>query len=278
MNIRYGSRFIFIKRNLEDILKPLVPYWSDQDIGCNIESETLNKMASDVLADVYAIYVGGDAYYSTMKKFYIPLLYDLVVQERAGYPNADYLHSKFSISSLRSRVCNSAHIFAYGDNEVNNGYKEYIEQWETLSLNLNRHSILKTDIHNKQKKSELLDELDFMGCEIKKIDAEIAKSKILSQMSNLINIKHTGEDNRDFINNNLYNIQEKGTVANLLSGTPSVIKLNKMWLNNEEWLRPRHILSMYTENENMNRNSLLFMLGNHEFIKDRYGVDFSHDQ
>lgn len=264
------DEIISMKENLEDILKPLAPHWSDQDIGCNIESMTLNKMASDVLADIYAICVGGDAYYSTMKKFYIPLLYDLVVQERAGYPNTDYLHSKFSISSLRSRVCNSAHIFAYGDNEVNSGYNEYIEQWETLSINLNRHSILKTDIHNEQKKSALLDELDFIGCATKKFGAELIKSKILPKMSNLISEKHTGKDNLDFINNNLYNIQEKGTVANLLSGTPSVNQLNEMWLSNKKWLRPRHILSMYTENENMNRNALLFMLGNHEFIKGRY--------
>jgi len=259
------EEIIQMKEKINDIVEPFAHNWNDQDIYYNVSEATVEKLTGDVLADIYAICVGGDAYYSTMEKFYVPLLYDLNVHERSNVPTPDYLHSSFSISSLRSRICNLTYSNIYGNHEKTNLCNDKIENWEILSSNINRYYILKNGGNE-----ELLSEINTMNQEIRNVGRKIEKSNIVHKMQNLIDYKHTDKEYIDLINQNIYGIHEEGTVINLLSGSPTIVQLKKMWVENE-WLKPRHILSMFAENKKyINRNAVLFLLANHDNIKRRY--------
>jgi len=256
-----------MKEVIDEIVKPIAHYWNDLDIFSNIPEIIIEKMTSDILADIFAICVGGEAYHSTMERSYIPLLFDLNIREINEIPMPDYLYSSFSISSIRSRICNSAYFEIYGPKKAN--CAEYTKNWETLSKNINLYYIKKITDTNKQK--EYFSTIHDISDKINIIEEQIKESNVIQKMSHILKNKHTDSDKRDLINHELYD-NEKGTIINLLSGTPSINQLNEIW-NENDWLKPRHILSMYTENKSMNRNAFLFTLANHEFIKRRYSFE-----
>lgn len=257
-----------IRGNLKDIIEPFADKWSDRDISLNISEMSTDKIISDVIADIFAICVGGDAYYSTMQKFYIPLLFDLNVREINGVSIRDYLHSSYSISSLRSRIFNLAYLEIYGNNKKYIEYTEYINRWENLSKNVNRYYAVQNE--DCEKKTETLAYINSISNQIQIVENEIKNRNIISDIQNLIDIKHTDLDKIDLIHHNLFS--EDGCVINLFSGKPTINQLNEVWTEND-WLKPRHILSMYTENKKMNRNSVLFTLANHKSIRDRYKLN-----
>jgi len=257
-----------MKEVINEIVKPIAYYWNDLDIFSNIPEIIIEKLTSDILADIFAICVGGEAYYSTMERSYIPLLFDLNVREiNNEISMPDYLYSSFSISSIRSRICSLAYfeIYAYKkDNCTDN-----IINWEILSKNINLYYIKK--ITDEQRQNDHFTKIHKISDEINIIEEQIKESGVIQKMSHLLKYRHTDSDKKDLINHELYD-NEKGTIVNLLSGTPSINQLNKIW-NENDWLKPRHILSMYTENKNMSRNTFLFTLANHKYIKRRYLVE-----
>lgn len=258
-----------IKFKMFDILEPISQIWYDQSIDINVNSIKTERLADEILADIFAICIGGDAYYYTLNKFCIPILFDLNIMETDVHLSK-YLNSGFSISSLRSRICNSAYNYTCGKYNKQYDYdkdKTLIEKWETLSCNINRHFILKD---SKYSKSNILNDINFYSEYIKNIEKEISEKKIYSSMLDLITDKYFSEDDAEIIAHNLYDIEDSESLVNLFSGTPSVHQLNQIW-DDYTWLKPRHILSMYVlYDEEINRNALLFSLGNHSYIKNRY--------
>lgn len=212
----------------------------------NTPSESTAKiLADDIMADMYATIVAGEAYPMILGRYYLPILLDTMTQPA---------YSSFVIGSLKIRVA-IATLDAMkwkGDaiRKIINDAKDMIEQWEDLSMAI------------APKQSGNI----YVKAKVVSISQKIKSKKIPEDMIKLIPRAYYPEE--EDMRNELQDKLE--LVKNILIGEPTPTDMAKIW--EDGILTPRHLISLLAQNvKDINRNAVLIAMGYHKNILDRFG-------
>jgi len=267
---------IDIKSKMTPILKRLSQIYIPEDFpDKNIHPRIVTEsIAVELMADIYATIVAGEAYPLMLYNYYLPIIVNV---ESGHVPRFDY--SAFCAGSLKLRVSlmTLEEIFRSNGSDINSlkfYYKgkninlvrylnEQINKWENISINLIK-------LHPHPQKIDLYT-IDVEGKksvkqEIIKICNNIHEQKIISDMNELIDKSYyqndlTLEVFKQGITN-VYNIFKQ-------SKSPSHEEIFKIW-NDYSWLEPKHLISILAIFPPVNRNALLMSLAYHKNISERF--------
>lgn len=242
-----------IEEYLQERLMDIAPLYLPETI---LDKDAPNEwiaqqLADDLMADMYATIVAGEAYPKISCEYYLPILLDTMVQP-------EYPYSSFVIGSLKIRVAVTAleGLNWEGDRikEVIASVKKRVRHWEFLSENI----ALKLG-KDKLKTSGLSD----IKKKLDSICDAIEKEDIPEKMNELIEQPYypKDENKRKELHRRL------GEVKDLLEGEPTPADMAEIW---KDGVRPRHLISLLAQEKGINRNAVLIAMGYHKNILDRF--------
>ena len=240
----------YLQKQLMDIA-PL--YLPETILDKNAPDEWIAKqLADDIMADIYATIVAGEAYPKISCEYYLPILSDTMVQPVQPY-------SSFVIGSLKIRVAvttlEKLNWKGDGIGGVIASVKKRVQHWETLSENI----ALKQPDKDKSKTLEFSD----IKKRLDSVCYAIDKEDIPAKMSELIEQPYypKDEDKREELQRRLREV--KG----VLEGEPTPADMAEIW---KDGVRPRHLISLLSQEKRINRNAVLIAMGYHKNILDRF--------
>ncbi|ODS37618.1 hypothetical protein BEH94_10360 [Candidatus Altiarchaeales archaeon WOR_SM1_SCG] len=282
---RKEERNIVIKGEIQNLLENSIlvkVYGSEENPDRNTPKNVrAHELAKEIMADIFAVCVAGDAYAITMSKYYLPLLVDMECGDRL-----DKTYAEFRIGSLRLRIILSATEHIWGkvlsepEKEAIKRIREDINRWENLSLNiprlvfeekkLKKYKLLK---NNKKEKWDIQDKIEKLEKDIKNMTISIKKQERLQIYDyffhRVINTPYLYISDGKILKEQKDSIKE---AKDVLTSSPDPLEVSKLFDKNEyPYLMPRHIISLFVKDDKkINVNSVLMYLAHHKNILDRF--------
>jgi len=243
-----------IQEYLQEELREIASLYLPETIkDRNAPSELIAELlADDLMADIYATIVAGEAYPKILCDYYLPISLDTT----AGH----HPYSSFVIGSLKIQVAVLAldAMDWEGDaiKKTIDSVNAKIEYWENLSK----------DIALGQLGEDGLDELGLVDINAKldSVYSAINNKNIPTQMIELIKQPYYPKDEakRNELQKKLIEVRD------VLREDPTPDEMAKIWEN--DVLTPRHLISLLAQDDEINRNAVLIAMGYHKNILDRF--------
>lgn len=247
-----------IQNNIEKILRKesltslyLPETLKDKNTPNEVIAEVL---ADDIMADIYATIVAGEAYPKILGKYYLPIMLDT-----KGSTNPAY--SSLVIGSLKMRIAALALEMMNWESpvieKIKQDTREKIKYWESLSkrialTKLDQNELCEIGLLNIENK------LDSICEHIKK---ENAPGKMLELIKRPYHPKKIDE-RRQFETK----LEE---VRDILIEEPEPKDIARIW--EKDLITPRNLISLLALNSKIiNRNALLIAIGYHKNILERF--------
>jgi hypothetical protein len=244
-----------IQEYLQGKLKGIASLYLPETIkDRNVPDELIAEvLADDLMADIYATIVAGEAYPKISCDYYLPISLDTTAGKHP--------YSSFVIGSLKIRVAVIAldAMDWEGDavKETIDSVNAKIKHWENLSKDIALEQIGEEGV-DKLKLMDIEDKLDSVCNAIK-------DENIPAQMMELIKRPYYPKDKVE-----RKELQKKlGEVKDALMGEPAPEEMTEIWEN--DVLTPRHLISLLVQEDTINRNAVLIAMGYHKNILDRFG-------
>ncbi|PXF56723.1 MAG: hypothetical protein C4B59_16485 [Candidatus Methanogaster sp.] len=249
------KRLYAIQKRLQGELKEIATLYLPDAINYkNAPVELIAEiLAHELMADMYATMVAGEAYPKILCEYYLPISLDTMTQK----PHPSY--SSFAIGSLKIRVAVAALEMMNweGDHikEVITSVNKKVRHWESLSWNVASKQLGKDEMETLGL-ADIKKKLDSVCCAIE-------NKGILSDMSELIEQPYYPKDNdeREVLQRKLEKVKD------ILMGEPTPADMAEIW---KDGVRPRHLISLLAQEKGINRNAVLIAMGYHKNILDRF--------